>query len=131
MENKKYYWLKLNKDFFKRHDITILESVENGKEILLLYMKLLCESLDHNGKLRFSKNIPYDEKMLASVTKTDVEIVKQALEIFKELNMISIQKDGTILMKAIDKMTGCETEWAVQKRDYRERKKQEKVDKKQ
>jgi hypothetical protein len=33
-ENKKYYWLKLKRDFFKRHDIRIIESLDNLKEIL-------------------------------------------------------------------------------------------------
>ncbi len=45
--NKKFYWLKLNKDFFKRHDIRIIEDMENGKEYVLFYMKLLLESVDH------------------------------------------------------------------------------------
>ncbi len=30
--NKRYYWLKLKRDFFKRHDIRIIESQENGKD---------------------------------------------------------------------------------------------------
>jgi hypothetical protein len=31
-DNKKYYWLKLQRDFFKRHDIQIIESMDNGKD---------------------------------------------------------------------------------------------------
>ncbi len=36
MADKKYYWLKLKKDFFKRHDIKIIESMENGKDYVLI-----------------------------------------------------------------------------------------------
>ena len=32
-ENKRFYWLKLKKDFFKRHDIRIIEAMPNGKDI--------------------------------------------------------------------------------------------------
>ena len=32
MSDKKYYWLKLKKDFFKRHDIQIIESMPNDKD---------------------------------------------------------------------------------------------------
>ena len=39
MADKKYYWLKLKRDFFKRHDIRIIEEMPNGKEYLLFYNK--------------------------------------------------------------------------------------------
>ena len=41
MADKKYYWLKLKKDFFKRHDIQIIENMPNGKDYVLFYLKLL------------------------------------------------------------------------------------------
>ena len=59
MAEKKYYWLKLKRDFFKRHDIKIIEAMPNGKEYSLFYLKLLCESVDHEGSLRFSEQIPW------------------------------------------------------------------------
>ena len=31
-DNRKFYWLKLKRDFFKRHDIRIVEEMENGKD---------------------------------------------------------------------------------------------------
>ena len=40
MSEKKFYWLKLKKDFFKRHDIKIIEDMENGKDYILFYLKL-------------------------------------------------------------------------------------------
>ena len=73
MASKKYYWLKLQKDFFKRHDIQIIESMPNGKEYILFYLKLLAESVSHEGELRFSETIPYDEKMLSVVTNTNID----------------------------------------------------------
>ena len=41
---KKYYWLKLNK-IFKQHNIRIIEEMENGKDYILFYLKLLVESI--------------------------------------------------------------------------------------
>ena len=41
-ENQKYYWLKLKRDFFKRHDIRIIEEMPNGKDYILFYLKLFC-----------------------------------------------------------------------------------------
>ena len=31
-KSKTFYWLKLKRDFFKRHDIQIIESMPNGKD---------------------------------------------------------------------------------------------------
>lgn len=78
-ETKKYYWLKLHKNFFKRHEIKIIEGMENGKDYVLFYLKLLSESVSHGGKLRFSDEIPYDAQMLSSITNTDLNVVKTAM----------------------------------------------------
>ncbi len=118
--NNKYYWLKLNRDFFKRHDTAIIESMPNGKDYIIFYLKLLCESIDHEGKLRFSEEIPYNEEMLATITRTNVDIVRSAIKVFTSLNMIEILDDGTYFMSKVDKMIGFESEWAKKKRDYRE-----------
>ena len=67
---KKYYWMKLKEDFFKRHDTQIIESMPNGKDYIIFYLKLLLESLSHEGALRFNENIPYSEDMLATITRT-------------------------------------------------------------
>ena len=85
LADKKYYWLKLKKRFFKRHDIKIVEDMDNGKDYILFYLKLLCESVDHEGSLRFSDSIPYNEKMLASITSTNIDIVRSAMKVFCEL----------------------------------------------
>lgn len=120
----KYYWLKLKRDFFKRHDIRIVEEMPNGKEYILFYLKLLCESVDHEGTLRFSDEVPYNENMLAVITNTNVDIVRNAVKIFTELKMMEILDDGTIFLREMEGMLGYETEWAKKKREYRERQKE-------
>lgn len=116
---KKYYWLKLKRDFFKRHDIQIIEAMPNGKDYILFYLKMLVESVDHNGNLRFNELIPYDESMLSTITNTNVDIVRSAMRIFTELKMIDIMNDKTIYMAEVNKMLGTETYWAEQKRKQR------------
>jgi predicted phage replisome organizer len=115
-ENGKYYWLKLKRDFFKRHDIQIIEGMPNGKDYILFYLKLLCESVDHDGSLRFSEEIPYNDQMLATITNTNVDIVRSAVKLFVELRMMEIMDDGTFYMTQVEKMIGGETKWAEKKR---------------
>ena len=123
---KKYYWLKLQKDFFKRHDIRIIESMPNGKDYIIFYLKLLTESISHDGQLRFSEVIPYETSMLAVITNTNVDIVKTAISVFQNLKLMEIWDDQTIYMTETTKMLGTETTWAREKREYRQRIGQEK-----
>ena len=122
-DEKKYYWLKLKRDFFKRHDIRIIEEMPNGKDYILFYLKMLIESIDHEGELRFSETIPYNEQMLSVVTNTNVDIVKSAMKIFIDLNMIDILDDSTIYMAEVTKLIGSETAGASRVRKHREKQK--------
>lgn len=118
---ERFYWLKLKRDFFKRHDIRIIEGMPNGKDYVLFYLKLLCESVDHDGNLRFNERIPYNEEMLATITNTNVDIVRAAVKMFTQLGMMELMDDGTFFMTEVQKMVGFETEWAEKKRQYREK----------
>jgi len=118
-DEKRYYWLKLKRDFFKRHDIKIIESMPNGKDYVLFYLKLLLESIDHDGQLRFSETIPYDENMLSVITNTNIDVVRSAMKIFTQLNMMEVMDDRTIYLEEAAKMLGCEG-WSAQRvRNYR------------
>jgi predicted phage replisome organizer len=135
MAGGKYYWLKLKRDFFKRHDIRIIESMPNGKDYILFYLKLLCESVDHEGNLRFSDQIPYNEDMLATITNTNVDIVRNAIKIFTELNMMDVMDDGTFYMNEVEKMIGSASQddhtresTRLRVQAYRERQKTAKIE---
>ena len=112
--------MKLKKDFFKRHDIRIIEEMPNGKDYILLYLKLLVESVSHEGHLRFSDTIPYNEQMIATITHTNIDIVRSAMKIFESLHMVDVLDDETIYMTEVKNMVGSETEWARKKRIYRQ-----------
>lgn len=129
-ESKKYYWLKLQKDFFKRSDIRVVESMPNGKDYILFYLKMLVESVSHDGELRFSDTIPYNDEMLSVITNTNIDIVRSAMKVFEELKMVSVLEDSTIYMNEVNKMIGksCMSDEekqnnAERQKRFRERKK--------
>lgn len=126
MSEKRFYWLKLKRDFFKRHDIQIVEAMPNGKDYVLFYLKMLVESIDHEGALRFSDTIPYNAEMLATITQTNVDIVRTAMKIFSDLGMIDIFDDQTIYMNEVQKMIGSavDNDNANRQRRFREAKKE-------
>ncbi|MFI3166543.1 MAG: phage replisome organizer N-terminal domain-containing protein [Bacillota bacterium] len=116
IEKERYYWLKLHKDFFKRKEIVVVENLDDGKDYILFYLKLLCESVDREGRLMLTDTVPYSEQTLASVTGTKVSIVHSAIEVFMSLKMIEILDDKTIFMSEIAQLTGSESKWAKYKK---------------
>ena len=118
---EKYYWFKLKDDFFKRHDIKIIKSMPNGKDYVIFYLQLLCESLSHEGKLRFNEEVPYDEEMLSIITDTNIDVVRSAMKLFCQLKLIEILDDQTIYMTRLQNMVGSTTIGAEKKMLQREK----------
>ena len=127
MSAKRYYWLKMPRNFFKRHDIRIVESLPNGHAVAYFYLKLLVESVDHDGELRFNAAVPYDAEMLATITNTAPETVKEALEVLERFELIEITTDGTIVLPQAKKLidSAVDNDNARRQARYRERQKEE------
>ena len=121
MAEKKYYWLKLPRNFFGKHYIKILRAKENGELLVLFYMWMLTEAIDHKGRLRYSEDIPYDEEMLAEASGFALHIVTQALQQFTKLQLVITESDGTLFMPKSIEMVGSESATAQRVREYRER----------
>ena len=122
MAENKYYWLKLKRDCCKGHDMRIIEEMPNGKDYILFYLKMLLESIDHNGELRFNDTIPYNEQMLSVITNTNIDIVRAAMKVFIQLGMIEIYDDETIYMREMQSMIGSESASAARMRKMRSQK---------
>jgi uncharacterized phage protein (TIGR02220 family)/predicted phage replisome organizer len=115
-------WLKLDRSFFKRHDVKIIRQMPNGDSYIVFYLALLAESIDHQGHLRFSDTIPYELSMLATVTDTDVDIAKNAVELFVKIGLMEVLDDDTYFMTKVQTMLGKPWESSAERtRAYRER----------
>ncbi len=121
------YWIKLEKDFLNSRFIKIIKGMENGTDYILFYLALMLESVDSVGHLRLSSLVPYNESMLASLTDTNIDIVRSAMKIFSELGMLTILEDGTIFLPDVPRLTGKESDSAERVRRHRLKKEQEKL----
>lgn len=123
-DNKRFYWLKLDEEFFEDDTIQWIEEQENGDKYVLFYLKLCLKSLKNDGILvRYvgDKLMPYDVKALAKLTNTDVDTVRIAINVFKEIGLIEFMDTGELFMKQINEMIGTETEKASLMRRKRAR----------
>ena len=120
----KFYWLKLGRNFFKRHDMLILDSMNlDGKQYELFFVKLMVESIDHDGALRFSDEIPYTEDMLATITNTDKGVARDAMKVFLKFGLVVLLEDGTFFIPLVRGLIGSaeDNDNANRQRRYRER----------
>lgn len=125
-EKQNYYYLKLKENFFEEDEIKILESMENGYLYSNILLKLYLKALKNNGKLVFNEYIPYDAKMLATITGHNIAVVEKAITIFKQMHLIEILDNGAIYMLNIQNMLGSISSEGIRKAEYRERIKMEK-----
>lgn len=118
-DKERYFWLKLPKDFFTGHDMRVLESLPNGKEYVLIYLKLMLEAVDHEGALRFSETIPYNDEMIAAVTNSNIDVVRVAVKVLEQFGLIEVLDDQTLFLGRVAELLGSETYAAKRKRSQR------------
>lgn len=100
-DKQKFYWLKLDKDFYQKYKIKSLISEKNGEKNLIIYQQLMCECLNYvdennNGILRFSKQRAYTINELASVINRKPKELEQALKMLINKELLEVWDDGTI-----------------------------------
>ena len=121
-DNKRYYWLKLNENFFEDDTIQWIEEQENGKDYVIFYLKLCLKSLKDDGRLiRYvgERLMPYDVKALSRLTNTSPDTVAVAMKTFSEIGLVEMLETGELYMKQINEMIGSETEVAKRVRKHR------------
>ncbi|TXI92481.1 MAG: hypothetical protein E6Q33_06525 [Neisseriales bacterium] len=118
--NKRFYWLKLKDNFFEREEIQLIESLPNGKEYVLILLKFMMRAINSEGRLVVKDVIPYNPQMLATVTHSNVDTVRSAIDIFIKFGLMSTLDDGILYMNEVQALLGSETEFAAKKREYRQ-----------
>ena len=128
--SKRYYWLKLKADFFQSDDIKLIASQKNGSEYIIFWQKLLLRAITKQevGLLRYRENIPYTPELLATVTDTNIDIVKSALSLFCKLGMIEILNDGDIWILQANELVGSESDSAERMRMLRSHRKNDLIE---
>jgi len=130
-------WMRMEKDFMKKHYISLMRNEKDGNDVFALYMTMLTESIDHDGELRSADGVPFTNQTLlllafrdcirpdtaAKDMKRFTEVVERGLPLFQRLGLIEIDQEGTIhMLKLADKIGVTSTE---RSRKHREKKKQE------
>jgi hypothetical protein len=137
MDSKKYYWLKLKKDFYADDGaVDFLLSQPNGAEYVVLYQMLCLRTINTGGALGRQIGevfVAWDVNKIVRDTKYfSFDTVAVAMELYKQLGLIYEQSDGVLRIAGLSEMVGAEsgTPAALRQKAYRERKKAESLENK-
>lgn len=137
MDSKKYYWLKLKKDFYADDGaVDFLLSQPSGAEYVVLYQMLCLRTINTGGALGRQIGevfVAWDVNKIVRDTKYfSFDTVAIAMELYKQLGLIYEQSDGVLRIAGLSEMVGAESETpaAIKQRAYRERKKAEALENK-
>ncbi|WP_162012526.1 phage replisome organizer N-terminal domain-containing protein [Streptococcus sp. S784/96/1] len=85
-------WIKITTDIFDDDKIMLIESMPEGESLLVIWLKILtlAGKTNSNGFLMMSDRIAYTDEMLATIFRRDLKIVRLALNIFEQFEMIEI-----------------------------------------
>ena len=122
-EPKRYYWLRLHKDFFQKKEIKRLRRVAGGDTYTIIYLKMLLRSIIDGGKLYFDG---YEDTFVSELA-LDIDEDEQNVQItvnylLKNGLLIECENDEYYLPEA-NNNTGSETAAASRMRKLRDKSK--------
>lgn len=117
---KKYYWIKLKTSFLTSEKVDYLLSQKGGANYVVIYQMLCLKTINTDGELATQIGevlIPYNaEKIQRDLKHFDIDTIRVALELYRNLGMIYEQENGVIKISEFNELIGSETDYAKQKR---------------
>ena len=120
--NKKYYWLKLQKAFFSDKKVKKMRQIAGGEIYTIIYLKLLLESLENYGLIEFENICDSPTEELSLMIDETEDNIKACLVILEKLKLCEYN-DNFISFYDIEKMVGASTTEADRVKTYREKQK--------
>lgn len=120
---KRYFWLKLHKDFFQRKEIKRLRKIAGGDTYTIIYLKMLLRSIMSEGKLYFDGLEENFSSELALDLDESEENVQITVTYLLNSGLLEMRSEDEYYLPDTKDSTGCETAGAARVRKHRERQK--------
>ncbi|WP_259316502.1 conserved phage C-terminal domain-containing protein, partial [[Clostridium] innocuum] len=122
-ENKRYYYLKLEEDYFTNKVQKALRKLPSGAEMCLCYLKMQLLGLRTNGVLIYDGIYETFEQEISEEISEDENIVKLTLGMLRKWNLIADESDNQIYMQEMQGRFGSTSEVAQRVAKHREKQK--------
>lgn len=127
-ENRKFFWMKLKKDFFASKRIKKLRKIAGGDTYTIIYLKMQLKALDTDGFLYFDGYMDNFYEELALDIDEDPENVKVTVTYLMSVGLIECNSDGTEWrLPYLKDCIGSETASTQRSRVCRARKKEQEM----
>ena len=85
-------WIKIMTDIFDDEKMLMIEALPSHDSIIVIWFKLLtfAGKQNNNGVFLFNDRFAYTDEMLATIFRRDVNLVRMALDTFRNFGMIDI-----------------------------------------
>lgn len=119
-ENKRYFWMKFQRDFFKSLRIKRLRKLAGGDTFTIIYLKMQLLSIIDGGHLTFKGVFPSFEEEMAEEIQEDVENIKVTIQFLLGCGLMEQTGDDYFLPYAAENI-GSECASAERMRRLRKR----------
>ena len=120
---KRYYWIKLKESFMTSDAVDFLMGQPEGANYVVLYQMLCLKTINTGGRLERHIGeiiIPYDEEKIQRDTKWfSIDTVRIALNLYKALGLVYVDRDGALCLTNHENLVGSETDYAEKNRRIR------------
>lgn len=124
---KRYFWLKLQHDFFTSKRIKKLRSLAGGDTYTIIYLKLQLLSIKTDGYIRFE----HLEKTFAEELALDIDEkaddIQVVLSYLQSCGLLETGDDDTFFLPYVAENLGMESASAERVRRFRVRQKEEQL----
>ena len=120
MTEKRYFWIKLKKDFFQSKEMKMLRRIAGGAIYTIIYQKLLLISMADEGRIFYegiAENLAEELSLIIDESAEDIHV---AITLLAKMGLISAS-DTELEMVALPEMVGSETAAAERMRRSRAR----------
>lgn len=122
-EPKRYFWLKLHKDFFQRKEIKRLRKIAGGDTYTIIYLKMLLRSIMNEGKLYFDGlEADFAAEVALDLDESE-ENVQITITYLLNSGLLEMRSDDEYYLPDTKNSTGGETAVAARVRRHREKQK--------
>ena len=121
----RYWWLKLEKDFFNRKFMKKLRRLDNGAVYTIIYLKMQLESLQNGGVLSFQDTEDTFEEELAFVIDEDLKDTIETVKFLKKYGLLVELTETANELELTEVVNNIDSEGASAKRMRRKKERDE------
>lgn len=120
---RRFYWLKLDGDFFDSKEVKKLRRVAGGDTYTIIYLKMLLKSMQDSGRFYYDGIEETFADEIALEINENPDDVKMTVSFLLHTGLMQEVSESEVNMTRLPEMVGSESDSARRVREHRDRKK--------